>query len=812
MGANASWADPETVIPSATQVASGVTTSTGSSATSWTVGQVAASGDTGFKNSGPAVIAKFDLSTILSGKTLVSADLKFSMANTGYNSSINIFEIGTDWDASTAVWSDISSSRISTVTSASVWTTKNTTTSHSFDVKDLVDGDADNVVAFLIAVNTARQQTLSNLSMEVVATDASSVTSYSIVKYDLSGNVLSSQSAISGIVGNTVTVADADKANFYSADTNKKYVFDSTDERNVTSVELTATEATNVLKLYFDTYAKYTASVQPVCGDNTVDAITSSWYADETPATIYWPKVVHCSDGYYVVDATASEPNYGYTFSTSELTKSVTYTLDESIIYYAEYENRCGRAYSGLYFIPQSSKGSSRGLTGNNTMTTDMGLTKAGLYNVTIAGGNRDSGHTTTLNLKLKASDGTLSADILTENFKGSEWKGEMTANNVFIPTGSELYVANDNGDGNAKFVGDYIIVRKVEEFSEIVGATDYMTNYSSAWNTTPVWINAGETGYYKFVNFNNTSSTNLFENWYLFGATEASENIVIFGPNHSNTAAKSVYNSKPTFTMADLNNATIELYTTLTAAADGTYTLVTTAITTKADGTKLTPNLVYTQTGLAVSKLKLYISPEKNYLGLLESAENVAIPVDFAVTGTIASSGYSSLASAYGLDFANATGLTAAYVVTKTTTDAVTLTSVDELPANQGVILKGENGAAYSIPVKADATYAGTNLLSAAVTATAIEANTAYILQNGQFHLVNAASTVPAGKAYLLKANVPSAARALGFVFEDDETTGIKAMSRDLQNGEFYNMQGQRVDAPKKGLYIVNGTKVIIK
>lgn len=184
---------------------------------------------------------------------------------------------------------------------------------------------------------------------------------------------------------------------------------------------------------------------------------------------------------------------------------------------------------------------------------------------------------------------------------------------------------------------------------------------------------------------------------------------------------------------------------------------------------------------------------------------------VKTGVTVTIASSGYSSLASAYGLDFANATGLTAAYVVTKTTNDAVTLTSVDELPANSGVILKGESGATYSIPVKADATYSGTNLLSAAVTATHITANSAYILQGGQFHLVTADSDVPAGKAYLLANNVQTAARALGFMFSN-EVEGISAVSLDKQNGEFYNLQGQRVDSPKKGLYIVNGTKVIIK
>lgn len=180
-------------------------------------------------------------------------------------------------------------------------------------------------------------------------------------------------------------------------------------------------------------------------------------------------------------------------------------------------------------------------------------------------------------------------------------------------------------------------------------------------------------------------------------------------------------------------------------------------------------------------------------------------------LTGTIASSGWSSLATAYGLDFTGATGLSNAFVVTSISKDAVTLTSVDEISANSGVILKGEGSAAYNIPVKAGATYSGTNKLQAAVTATDVEANEAYILQGGLFHLVTEASTVPAGKAYLLASDVPAAARSLSFIF-DEETTGIAPVSTDRLNGEFYNLQGQRINNPKQGLYIVNGKKVIIK
>ena len=72
--------------------------------------------------------------------------------------------------------------------------------------------------------------------------------------------------------------------------------------------------------------------------------------------------------------------------------------------------------------------------------------------------------------------------------------------------------------------------------------------------------------------------------------------------------------------------------------------------------------------------------------------------------------------------------------------------------------------------------------------------------------------ASAPAGVVYL---DAPIDARALSIVFEDEgETTaisevrGLKADERD----EFYNLKGQRVAQPTKGLYIVNGRKVVIK
>ena len=76
-------------------------------------------------------------------------------------------------------------------------------------------------------------------------------------------------------------------------------------------------------------------------------------------------------------------------------------------------------------------------------------------------------------------------------------------------------------------------------------------------------------------------------------------------------------------------------------------------------------------------------------------------------------------------------------------------------------------------------------------------------------------------GKAYL-KVSPGAAAPARGFVFPgDDETTGIGEIVIEGDAGisgtananeRIYNLQGQQISTPVKGIYIKNNKKVIIK
>ena len=170
-------------------------------------------------------------------------------------------------------------------------------------------------------------------------------------------------------------------------------------------------------------------------------------------------------------------------------------------------------------------------------------------------------------------------------------------------------------------------------------------------------------------------------------------------------------------------------------------------------------------------------------------------------------------------LDFSNVDGLKA-YVATKAEagSGSVTLSEVGAVPAETPLMLIGTAGTEYTIPVAASATAPETNMFKAGNGTTEFNGSTYdFILySDGLFYQIGS-GTVATTKAYLHCESDPRAAaqgaRGLSIVFED-ETTGIGAslMNSERVNNEVYNLNGQRVAQPTKGLYIVNGKKVVIK
>ena len=71
--------------------------------------------------------------------------------------------------------------------------------------------------------------------------------------------------------------------------------------------------------------------------------------------------------------------------------------------------------------------------------------------------------------------------------------------------------------------------------------------------------------------------------------------------------------------------------------------------------------------------------------------------------------------------------------------------------------------------------------------------------------------TTIKAFHAYL---SDEVGARASMISFDDEDVTGINEIERmrNVENEKFYNLNGQQVAQPTRGLYIVNGKKVVIK
>ena len=85
------------------------------------------------------------------------------------------------------------------------------------------------------------------------------------------------------------------------------------------------------------------------------------------------------------------------------------------------------------------------------------------------------------------------------------------------------------------------------------------------------------------------------------------------------------------------------------------------------------------------------------------------------------------------------------------------------------------------------------------------------YIVSGGIFKKASGSNAIKAFRAYLRQRDV-SNAKTVSMLFED-ETTGISELKDNVvMPTVYYDLQGRRVIAPSKGIYIVNGKKVIIR
>ena len=246
--------------------------------------------------------------------------------------------------------------------------------------------------------------------------------------------------------------------------------------------------------------------------------------------------------------------------------------------------------------------------------------------------------------------------------------------------------------------------------------------------------------------------------------------------------------------------------------------------------GTAAASTLLFTNTTTKnVETLTLALDKSKEYLITLENdvaksnnsqVYEMALYYDNAVTlaepiSTKAGKTLGTYVTANKLDFTSIPVAAAIkpYIATAVNNSktSVTLTEKTTTPADAPILVETtEAGATVYVPITTgEVDDLDGNLLKKGP-ANLTGDGTEYILSDGLFYVANAGSLAE-GKAYL---KLPVAgARSLTISFDDDnETTGITSTALQPSTEQYFNLAGQHVAQPTKGLYIVNGKKVIIK
>ena len=192
--------------------------------------------------------------------------------------------------------------------------------------------------------------------------------------------------------------------------------------------------------------------------------------------------------------------------------------------------------------------------------------------------------------------------------------------------------------------------------------------------------------------------------------------------------------------------------------------------------------------------------------------------PVELA-TVTIGDAGYATYCSESALDFTGS-GVEAYYATAEGSTVKFD-NAIANPAANTGLLLKAPEGNYEVIKVVSGTDVSSTNLLKANFevktvgTTAGCDYGKVFILARHNeklgFFKADNGRELSAGKSYLY---LPEAlAREEGFPLDDD-VTGVSAalMNNETMNNEAYNLQGQRIGKPSKGLYIVEGKKIVVK
>lgn len=465
---------------------------------------------------------------------------------------------------------------------------------------------------------------------------------------------------------------------------------------------------------------------------------------------------------------------------------------------------RSGYAFAGWNTVSNGENGTAYDDEGTITVTDDITLYAqwSPLYTLTVDN-NIDGGDVSVVGFIASAVEGTeitLTASPTT-GYAFSAWnvhkEGDMetkvtVSNNTFIMPAYNVVVS-----ATFKEAFTYTLVT---DANQMVSGKHYII----------VGKNANTIKAMGDQNNNNRAAVDVTESNSIIAETTGVCEFVICGPDAN--GYYSIYDeatAKYLYAVSSSNNY-LKVHETNDAEGKWKIEIDNTGIATvKAQGSN-TRN--WMRFNSASTLFSCYGSGQDNIYLYVKDGDN---PITTTASVKLNAYGYATFASTSALDFLDAEKADySAWQITKISDTAIKFSQITSMvKAGTGILLKGTPDATINLNLlpAGGNNISSTNKLEGVTEAKTINANEYYALSGNQFVKVKAGN-VPAGKALLPASAIPSSARQLTIVF-DDETTGISA----IESGQWimdnvYDLQGRRVMKPTKGLYIVNGKKVVIK
>lgn len=198
-------------------------------------------------------------------------------------------------------------------------------------------------------------------------------------------------------------------------------------------------------------------------------------------------------------------------------------------------------------------------------------------------------------------------------------------------------------------------------------------------------------------------------------------------------------------------------------------------------------------------------------------------------VTVSIGATGYATYSNNTGHQLRPASGV--AVYTAKPGSGNIVLTRINGIPVATGVVLKGTPNTDYNLYYADGSSYTADNNYMQLVSADETlrthpdDSHWNYILAadadgKAKFFPVEDNTTIAKGKSYLQSdKNLTSTAQTRGIGITEDGSTSVSPVSVNMESHSsgIYDLQGRRInDTPgiplKKGIYIVNGKKIVVK